>query len=688
MENEIEENISKIMKTVSPLSNEQKVFLDLGKEGKSVEMDGSKAGIYEYNIAKSITLGKSGSFVEDDDSCLTTTITANELCDSNSVLSVAGVNTSEDIQVEDSRAEEIFDGKDSKRKIEEQSAFDIQPLCMETGVEDLSQSAQSTSRAGRRSSANHEVGPRQLKYNQIGVYWKDKESRVYARFTWATRKYSKSFYVGPNKPYATVRDAEKAAIRFLLINSPLHRRSHLKHFRFSESDEEGEEPYVGSQALKEARRTKGIMLHFPAPESDDEVWSHYNTSNINPATLYGEIIKKMDSNESNPVTMASPITSAREYITAKHKQTAATNCPGQNEAKFPPVGLPGAPVVPENVPSDELFLALMANQIDSERMVERQTPGIYMTNNPSTTATSVSSKRFKPNSKTETLDSTDLGLFPPSNCSTQIGSNTFMDQNVISAANPFIGMDYNTLVALQHAQMANYYIQQQMALATAANLAMSSNPGAGGSYPSSARPNPFIFSNLGTTPALATPEPGKSEDSDVERTLGAGNLKAPGSLQAGSASVKTIAESTLDQHGAIIPGQETKAIPSSNVGLCSALTGAGNYQTDYMAAMAAAYSGWYSPYGYAMPFMGSYAPIVSSIIPSPTILGTQFQNNVAVQAPGASHPQPNPSSAPRLQKQVNNNSGSAESLVNTRAEKEPLSQGAAPTTEQESKQAV
>ncbi|OII71700.1 uncharacterized protein cubi_01314 [Cryptosporidium ubiquitum] len=677
MENEAEENFSKMIKAVNPLSNDQKVFLDLGQEGKAIPIDATNTGIYEYNITKPITITKSGSYVEDDDSCLTTTITTNELCDSNSVLSVAGANNSEDIQTEDSKTD-VLANKDSKEKLEEQSAFDIHPINIDTGAEELVQSAQSTSKSGRRSSANHEVGSRQLKYNQIGVYWKDKESRVYARFTWATRKYSKSFYVGPNKPYATVRDAEKAAIRFLLINSPLHRRSHLKHFRFSESDEEGEEPYVGSQALKEARRTKGIMLHFPAPESDDEVWSHYNTSNINPATLYGEIIKKMDNSEGNAAGITSPITSAREYVTAKHKQNTNTN---QNESKFS-ASLPVNSTIGENVSSDDLFLALMANQIESDRLVERQTTGTYM--NPSASSTTVSSKRFKPNSKTETLDSSELNFFPTN--SNQLGS-AFMDQSSsTTSTNPFVGMDYNTLVALQHAQMANYYLQQQVAYAAAANLAISSNTS--GNYANAAiRTNPFIIPQYCLAPVTGL-ESNKSEESEVDKlqgvTLNVGGLK--GSTQSNASnSVKNIAESTLDQYGAIMPGQETKAMPSSNITICGTNIPS-NYHTDYMAVMAAAYSGWYSPYGYTMPFMGSYTPMMPSIIPNPNVLGSQFHNNISLSTNTTNAGQVQSSSvnnAVRLQKQVNNNVNSIESLVNTRVEKELQSQG---TSEQENKQ--
>ncbi|KAH8585229.1 uncharacterized protein ELE39_002162 [Cryptosporidium sp. chipmunk genotype I] len=676
MENEAEENFSKMIKAVNPLSNDQKVFLDLGQEGNTIPIDATNTGIYEYNITKPITISKSGSYVEDDDSCLTTTITTNELCDSNSVLSVAGANNL-DVQTEDSKTEDILTNKNSKEKPEEQSAFDIHPISIDTGAEELVQSTQNTSKTGRRSSTSHEVGSRQLKYNQIGVYWKDKESRVYARFTWATRKYSKSFYVGPNKPYATVRDAEKAAIRFLLINSPLHRRSHLKHFRFSESDEEGEEPYVGSQALKEARRTKGIMLHFPAPESDDEVWSHYNTSNINPATLYGEIIKKMDSSEGNAAGITSPITSAREYVTAKHKQNSNTN---QNESKFSAT-IPVTSTIGENVSSDELFLALMANQIDSDRLVERQTTGAYM--NPSTSTTTVSSKRFKPNTKTETLDSSDLSFFPANQ--SQLGSN-FMDQNSSTAStNPFVGMDYNTLVALQHAQIANYYLQQQVAYAAAANLAISSN--SSGNYANtSIRANPFLLSQYGLAP-LTGLESNKSEDSDAEKlqcgALNVGNLKGPVQSVA-SNTVKNIAESTLDQYGAIMPGQETKAMPSSNITICGTSIPS-NYHADYMAAMAAAYSGWYSPYGYTMPFMGSYTPIMPSIIPNPNVLGNQFQTNInlSTNTTNTGHMQSNNinNTSVRLQKQVNH-VNSNESLVHARVEKE-LQQG---TSEQENKQ--
>lgn len=675
MENEAEENFSKMIKAVNSLSNDQKVFLDLGQEGKAIPIDAANTGIYEYNITKPITINKSGSYVEDDDSCLTTTITTNELCDSNSVISVTGANISEYIQTEDSKTEEVLASKDSKEKPEEQSAFDINPINIDVVPEELPQPVQIVSKPGRRSAANHEVGSRQLKYNQIGVYWKDKESRVYARFTWATRKYSKSFYVGPNKPYATVRDAEKAAIRFLLINSPLHRRSHLKHFRFSESDEEGEEPYVGSQALKEARRTKGIMLHFPAPESDDEVWSHYNTSNINPATLYGEIIKKMDCSEGNTTGLTSPITSAREYVTAKHKQGSNTS---QSESKFS-ANLPVASSIGEGVSSDEIFLALMANQIDSDRLVERQTTGAYM-NNPSTSTTTVSSKRFKPSSKTETLDSSDLAFFPSN--SNQMISSAFMDQNSSAhSTNPFVGMDYNTLVALQHAQMANYYFQQQVAYATAANLAMSSS-NTGGSYANagSVRTNPFMFSQYGLAAPIATGlESNKSEDSEVDKLqsgggLGVGSLKSPVQTSAACPnSVKSIAESTLGQYGAVMPGQETKGMPSSNISVCGT-TIPSNYHTDYMAAMAAAYSGWYSPYAYAMPLMGSYAAMVPSLVPNPNMMGSQFQSNIGLSSTStanAGQMQSNSiNSAVRLQKQVNNNANSIESLVNTRVEKE------------------
>lgn len=688
MENEAEENFSKMIKAVNSLSNDQKVFLDLGQEGKAIPIDAANTGIYEYNITKPITINKSDSYVEDDDSCLTTTITTNELCDSNSVLSVTGANISEYIQAEDSKTEEVLASKDSKEKPEEQSAFDINPINIDVGHEELAQPVQIVSKPGRRSAAaNHEVGSRQLKYNQIGVYWKDKESRVYARFTWATRKYSKSFYVGPNKPYATVRDAEKAAIRFLLINSPLHRRSHLKHFRFSESDEEGEEPYVGSQALKEARRTKGIMLHFPAPESDDEVWSHYNTSNINPATLYGEIIKKMDCSEGNVTGLTSPITSAREYVTAKHKQSSNTI---QNESKFP-TGLPVASSIGEGVSSDDIFLALMANQIDSDRLVERQTTGAYM-NNPSTSATTVSSKRFKPSSKTETLDSSDFTFFPSN--SNQMVSSSFVDQNSSApSTNPFVGMDYNTLVALQHAQMANYYFQQQVAYATAANLAMS-NTGGGYANSGSVRTNPLMFSQYGLTapPVTASLESNKSEESEFDKLQGAGsgilsigNLKSPVQTTATCVnSVKNIVESTLDHYGAVMPGQETKAMPSSNITVCGT-TIPSNYHADYMAAMAAAYSGWYSPYAYAMPLMGSYTTMVPSIIPN--MMGTQLQSNIGLSSTSTTNSgqmQSNSTSnAVRLQKQVNNNANSIESLVNTRVEKELQPQG---TSEQEGKQ--
>lgn len=676
MENEAEENFSKMIKAVNPLSNDQKVFLDLGQEGKTISIDTKNTGIYDYNITKPITISKTGSYVEDDDSCLTTTITTNELCDSNSVLSVAGVNNTEDIQVEDSKTEDSLANKNLKEKSEEKSAFDIHPINTDVGTEELVQSVQNTSKPGRRS-ANHEIGSRQLKYNQIGVYWKDKESRVYARFTWATRKYSKSFYVGPNKPYATVRDAEKAAIRFLLINSPLHRRSHLKHFRFSESDEEGEEPYVGSQALKEARRTKGIMLHFPAPESDDEVWSHYNTSNINPATLYGEIIKKMDNSEGNVVGLTSPITSAREYVTAKNKQTSNTN---QVESKFSS-SLPVNTAIGENISSDDLFLTLMANQIDSDRLVERQTTGSYM--NPSASSTTVSSKRFKPNTKTETLDSSELNFFPANQ--TQLGSN-LMDQNSsTTSTNPFVGMDYNTLVALQHAQMANYYLQQQVAYATAANLVMSSNTNS--NYPNATiRTNPFILPQYCLAPVTGL-ESNKSEESETDKLQGVSSMNAgsfKGSSQANTSnnSVKNIVESTLDQYGAIMPGQETKAMPSSNITICG--TGIpSNYHADYMAVMAAAYSGWYSPYGYTMPFMGSYTPMMPSIIPNPNVLGNQFQNNISTNTTNAGHVQTNNiNNTVRLQKQVNN-VNSIESLVNTRVEKELQSQG---TSEEENKQ--
>lgn len=676
MENEAEENFSKMIKAVNPLSNDQKVFLDLGQEGKTISIDTKNTGIYDYNITKPITISKTGSYVEDDDSCLTTTITTNELCDSNSVLSVAGVNNTEDIQVEDSKTEDSLANKNLKEKSEEKSAFDIHPINTDVGTEELVQSVQNTSKPGRRS-ANHEIGSRQLKYNQIGVYWKDKESRVYARFTWATRKYSKSFYVGPNKPYATVRDAEKAAIRFLLINSPLHRRSHLKHFRFSESDEEGEEPYVGSQALKEARRTKGIMLHFPAPESDDEVWSHYNTSNINPATLYGEIIKKMDNSEGNVVGLTSPITSAREYVTAKNKQTSNTN---QVESKFSS-SLPVNTAIGENISSDDLFLTLMANQIDSDRLVERQTTGSYM--NPSASSTTVSSKRFKPNTKTETLDSSELNFFPANQ--TQLGSN-LMDQNSsTTSTNPFVGMDYNTLVALQHAQIANYYLQQQVAYATAANLVMSSNTNS--NYPNATiRTNPFILPQYCLAPVTGL-ESNKSEESETDKLQGVSSMNAgsfKGSSQANTSnnSVKNIVESTLDQYGAIMPGQETKAMPSSNITICG--TGIpSNYHADYMAVMAAAYSGWYSPYGYTMPFMGSYTPMMPSIIPNPNVLGNQFQNNISTNTTNAGHVQTNNiNNTVRLQKQVNN-VNSIESLVNTRVEKELQSQG---TSEEENKQ--
>ncbi|KAJ1607783.1 hypothetical protein OJ252_2737 [Cryptosporidium canis] len=682
MENEAEENFSNIIKAVNPLSGDKKVFLDLGKEGKAISIDAANTGIYDYNITKPITINKGGSYVEDDDSCLTTTITTNELCDSNSLLSVAGVNTSEYIQNEDSKADGILAEKDCKEKPEEQSAFDINPISIDTVSEELIQPVQSTSRPGRRSSASHEVGSRQLKYNQIGVYWKDKESRVYARFTWATRKYSKSFYVGPNKPYATVRDAEKAAIRFLLINSPLHRRSHLKHFRFSESDEEGDEPYVGSQALKEARRTKGIMLHFPAPESDDEVWSHYNTSNINPATLYGEIIKKMDSSEGNATGLTSPITSAREYVTSKHKQGSITN---QNESKFS-ANLPVASSIGENVSSDEILLALMANQIDSDRLVERQTTGAYM--NPSASTTTVSSKRFKPNSKTETLDSSDLSFFQ-SNLNPV--NSAFMDQNPsVSSANPFVGMDYNTLVALQHAQMANYYLQQQVAYAAAANLAIP--PSTGGNYANAAiRANPFMLSQYGLAP-VAGLESTKSEESEADKlqasALNIGNIKGPIQAPAASnsVSVKSIVESTLDQYGAVMPGQETKAMPSSNITICGTAIPS-NYHADYMAAMAAAYSGWYSPYGYAMPLMGSYATMVPSIVPNPNMLGGQLQSNIGLSTntANAGQMQSNNINTARLQKQVNSNANSIESLVSARVEKELQPQG---TSDQETKQVV
>lgn len=113
-----------------------------------------------------------------------------------------------------------------------------------------------------------------LKYNAVGVYWKSSENRVYARFTWQTRKYSKSFYVGEDKKYVTVAQAEKDAIRFLLINSPLHRKIHLPDFRFTPSDEEKDEPYVGSYALEKAILYESVQLHSPPPK-DDPSYTHF-----------------------------------------------------------------------------------------------------------------------------------------------------------------------------------------------------------------------------------------------------------------------------------------------------------------------------------------------------------------------------------------------------------------------------
>ncbi|KAH8741778.1 hypothetical protein FG386_001352 [Cryptosporidium ryanae] len=671
MENEAEENISTMIKTVKSLSNDKKAFLEINEE-KPVVLTDNNTGIYDCSIEKSIGI-KGESFVdEDDNSCLTTTITTNELCDSNSILSLSGANIPDGVHIDDTKNEDI-DRNCLKDKME-QSAFDIQPLTSNTGIDNLSNnkdiimsittsndeenessiaevktctdtndianvnipsntttatttsttSTVTTSKVGRRSSAvHHEVGPRQLKYNQIGVYWKDKESRVYARFTWATRKYSKSFYVGPNKPYATVRDAEKAAIRFLLINSPLHRRSHLKHFRFTESDEEEDEPYVGSQALKEARRTKGIMLHFPAPESDDEVWSHYNTSNVNPATLYGEIIKKMDND--NTAGSSSPVASAREYVTSKGKQSSSSgqistdgsNGIVNNSSKYSSAT---GSTNDKNVLSDDLFLTLVANQIDSDRMVERNTAGGAFTN-PST-STTVSTKKFKPCPKTETLDSSEINFLP----SNQF---TIVDQNAPQTNNPFVGMDYNTLVALQQAQMANYYFQQQVAYAAAANLAMA--PNTANNINSTNAANPFIFTQY-VIPNIPSVDSNRSDESDIDNKTknSTGNSGVKGEFQ-NSNPVQTFAESTMEQYGGITPAQGTKAMPSSNIGLCNTNI-PGNY-TDYMTAMAAAaYSGWYSasPFGYtAMPLVGPYtAPILSSIIPNTNILGSHFQNNI------------------------------------------------------------
>ncbi|KAH7647946.1 hypothetical protein FG379_001008 [Cryptosporidium bovis] len=714
MENEAEENISTMIRTVKSFSSDKKVFLNINEEKPISLTDNNSTGIYDCSIAKSIDV-KGESFEEDDNSCLTTTITANELCDSNSILSLSGVNIPDGMQIDDIKNEDI-DRNSLKDKLE-QSAFDIQPLKSNTGIDNLSSSKEITtaavntnnidegnegsitevkictitndisnttvpsntittsSKAGRRSSAiHHEVGPRQLKYNQIGVYWKDKESRVYARFTWATRKYSKSFYVGPNKPYATVRDAEKAAIRFLLINSPLHRRSHLKHFRFTESDEEDDEPYVGSQALREARRTKGIMLHFPAPESDDEVWSHYNTSNVNPATLYGEIIKKMDND--NTVGFSSPVTSAREYVTSKGKQSSSSgqiSADGNgvivNNNKYSnALSSVAGSTNDSNISSDDLFLALVANQIDSDRLVERHPTGGSFTN-PST-STTVSTKKFKPCLKTETLDSSETNFFP----SNQF---TIVDQNVPQTNNPFLGVDYNTLIALQQAQMANYYFQQQVAYAAAANMAMT--PNATNSVNNTGNTNPFIFSQYNVAPNISNLDSNRVDESDVDnKTISSSssnnvisnnnvgsntsvlglstgvnaNTNGAKGTTHNSNPIQVIAESTMEQYGGIIPGQGTKAMPSSNISLYNT-TIPGNY-TDYMTAMAtAAYSGWYAatPFGYTMPLVGSYTtPVLPSIIPNANIFASHFQNNILT----GNNIQSNINTA-NLQKQVNGN---------------------------------
>ncbi|EEA06608.1 uncharacterized protein CMU_012820 [Cryptosporidium muris RN66] len=570
-------------------------------------------GIYNYDITKS-TLSVDSNFVENDDSCLTTTITTNELGDSNSILSVSGTNSTGILPQ--------YGSTSNDDKAEEQSAFDIQPLDVSNNVVNNTNFCKdsnnmgpivSTKQCRRLSTANYDIGPRQLKYNQIGVYWKDKESRVYARFTWATRKYSKSFYVGPNKPYATVREAEKAAIRFLLINSPLHRRSHLKHFRFTESDDESNEPYVGTQALKEARKTKGIMLHFPAPESDDEVWSHYNTSNINPATLYGEIIKKMDNTSDNNTGLTSPITSARDYVTSKNKQIAQS-LSEQSTSNITTSN--------DNLSSDEIFLSLMASQNDVERMVERQSTGVFM--NPTTTATSISSKRFKP-SKSDTVESSDTSYV-----STPQYSPIFVDSSL--GGGTLSNIDYNTLAALQHLQMTNYYLQQQMAFAAAAaNFGMSSGA------PNNT--NSFIPTHLGIAQSTL-PESKTELGPEIQ------NIDTNGMSSLNLSSKVPAMASLIEQH-VKIPGQDMKIMPSSNISICSTSPTI-NYQQDYAAAAAmvaaATYPGWYpSPYAYGIPFIGTYSQFIPTIVPNAATcnIGCNQQNknimNNQVSIPPASH---------------------------------------------------